>query len=116
MENKLGIQELTQLVVYISKLGTLSWNALEDHTIDFRDVDEIWSILKLSQGLTKLDYNKVVCEWADLDDDERATLVAEFKKNFNPPDVDIEQMVEAVVELAIELYGLIINIKKIFKK
>ena len=116
MEEKLGVVELAQLVKGVGDIGSLTWEVLEDGTVNFQDLDELWAILKSGQGLVGIDYTKALAEWKDLDDEEKTFLIEEFKKSFDGPLDDIEALVEAMVGLALELYSLIKNIIKTFKK
>lgn len=111
---KLPVNELSQLVIGIGQIASLSWNIFEDGTVDFKDIDEVWKILRTSKSLVSLSLEDLKLEWADLDDDERAYLTEEFKKNFDIPDDNLEGIIEKIIEIASELYSIISKIRSVF--
>jgi hypothetical protein len=114
--DKIGVEELTKLVIYISKIGGASWEVLEDGKVGFTDIDDVWGILRHAQKITQLDFSKIALEWDDLTDDEKDYLVDTFRKEFAGPIADIENLVEKLVAIAAEVYQLIARLITIFKR
>ena len=111
---KLPVDELSKLVVGVGQIASLTWNIFEDGTVDFKDIDEVWKIMKSSQCLVSLSFENLKLEWADLDDDEKQHLINEFKKNFEIPNEAIENIVEKIIDIISDLYVIVKKIKNIF--
>lgn len=112
--SKLPVNQLSKLVKSVGEIASLSWNIFEDGTVDFKDIDEIWKLLRAAQCLASLPLEELKLEWADLDDGEREYLVSEFKNSFDIPDDEIEIAIEKIIGIICETYSIILKVKKIF--
>lgn len=113
---KMSVDELKILVGFIAKLGSSSWEILEDGKVGISDLGDLWDILRAAQSIIQVDYGKVVLELADLSDEEKDELVQIFIDGFNGPIEDIERTLECVVAVAVELYDLVSRLVHLFKR
>ena len=115
MKDKIGIDELLTLVQCVAKIGTSSWEILEDGKINFKDAGEVWEIIQSMHCMASVDFRKSMAEWSDLDYTERGQLVEAFREGFEGPIEDIEALVETLVGIAVDLYSLIRKLVLAFK-
>jgi len=112
---KYNIDELKTVVSGIGKMGTALDGAIGDGSIGLNDLDDAWELLKGLQIVLSVDFRQIVLEWHDLDESEKTELFESFKTEFDLDSDVVEDVVETLVGLAFELYGIIDRLSKLFK-
>lgn len=112
---KIPVTELSKMVVAVGQIASLTWNIFEDGTVDFKDIDEVWKIMKSSQCIASLSIENLKLEWEDIDDEEKQYLIDQFKKSFEIPNDEVESSLEKIIDIINDMYIMIRKVKSIFQ-
>jgi hypothetical protein len=101
-----GINETKDVVLAAVALGNAVSKSLEDGKIGISDVGSfVGAVTALPAALAGI--GQVKAELADLDDAEKAELLAAVKSHFDIADDKVEAIVEDSLKLVVALHGFV---------
>lgn len=105
-----GIQESKELIAFTLKLGNGLGASLEDGKLSFTDAPKFMDAMMAApaafQGISE-----VPAEMKDLDEAEKAELIAYAKTEFDIPQDKVEELVEEGLSLAIAIYNFVEKVR-----
>jgi len=111
---KLSIEDLTKLTISVGEISSLTWNIFEDGAVNFKDIDEVWGIMRNAQCLMSLSVENLKLEFFDLDEEERQYLIGKFKEKFDIANDEIENAIEKIIDIICDIYNMVIKIRSVF--
>lgn len=104
--NQFGIENIKKLLLFVFAFTDQAFKAGADSKFKWTEIfgfaDEIMQIPGVIKALPQIKQ-----EFADLDDTERAELIAYIKEHFDIPDDHLEGMIETGLEVSVNLLGMI---------
>jgi hypothetical protein len=96
-----GIEKITKAVEAIAEFGNIAGAALADGKINMEDVS---LLTRLPSAGTKVfavvtNFTDIRKEFADLDQEEKATLIKTFEREFDIPQDNVEATIEQAAAL-----------------
>lgn len=110
MENKIGIDELTKVVDVLAGLGNVVGQVEKDGKIDGEDFNQLIPLGVIVGAALKISPSEGVKQAGDLDDVERAALIARFNEKFDIPQDQLESVIEQALGLTSEGYGFVTKV------
>lgn len=106
MAEKVGIEQLKELVSFGVKLGNALGKALEDGQISLGDASAFFDAA-LAAPAAFDGIEKIPSELSDLDQAEAASLKAFVAEEFDIPEDNVEKVVESALDLAVQIFAFI---------
>lgn len=107
---KLGTKETKELLGFILKVANAFGQSLEDGKVTIGDVSNFVDPI-LCIGDAFANASEIPSELCDLDDEERADLLAYAKETLLIPETCIEEIIESSFDVISELHILVQKIK-----
>ncbi len=115
--SKLGIANLLAITGVMASIGNIAGKSYEDGKLSAADLPgALIDGAAIIPSLISIEWNQLIPEGKDLDQEEQAQLMAHYKAKFDIPQDDLELTIEDVIE-DIRLAVMVINrMVKRFKK
>lgn len=109
MNEKVGIKDLLEIIVFFCRLSNGVDAALSDGSIGVFDAKYLWSPLKAAGPAFK-GASQAIKEFKDLDEEEKKIVAATVVDELDLSIDAVEEVIEDIVESALNFY---VNLKKI---
>lgn len=112
---KVGIQNLSALIMFGLTLGQKGYEALEDGKLDFTEIlDFIGEARKVPE--VKVAIERAPEELADLDMEEQAEIYRLVQEKFDLPNDKVEQAIEIGLRVVLSFVSGAVEVKQLFSK
>jgi len=110
-----GIENLKEIIALGGDVTFGFARSLEDGKLSFQDLPNFLPAARTLLPAIK-DIDQVDDEFADLDDSERAELIAYFADRFDLPSDEVERVIEKLFRVGLDLADVIGDVAGLLKK
>lgn len=119
MEEKVSVENIEKIVVAVAAVGNVLEKFIAEQGGIVKRLSHLVSLGGEAIALTSLEPSKLAAEFKNIDDAEKAQLLASFKAKFDLSNDEVEAKVEGALGLAVKTESLveeIVGFAKSFKK